>query len=158
MLRRPLLAAALSSLAASMAVPAAAQQAEVPYWASLDDDEAYMRAGPAPRFQIKWVYARKGLPVKVLRVNHGYRYVEEPDGTRGWMSATLLTRERGAIVIGEGVTALRAEPGDGSELRWNVEPGVVGKLGDCQANWCEFDVGGRAGWIAQERLWGAGEP
>jgi SH3-like domain-containing protein len=43
-------------------------------------------------------------------------------------------------------------------LRWNLEPGVVGKLGDCEAGWCELSVGPRKGWVEQKRLWGAGEP
>jgi SH3-like domain-containing protein len=61
-------------------------------------------------------------------------------------------------VVGEGLAELRAEPDVGSALRWRVEPGVVGRLGECQDGWCELDVGGRAGWIEQNRIWGAGEP
>jgi SH3-like domain-containing protein len=53
---------------------------------------------------------------------------------------------------------MRADSDAGAKLLWNVEPGVVGKLGDCSDGWCRLDVAGRKGWVAQQRLWGAGEP
>jgi SH3-like domain-containing protein len=62
------------------------------------------------------------------------------------------------MVIGNGLAAIR-ESGEGdAKLLWNAEPGVVGKIGDCDAGWCEFNVAGRKGWVRQSRLWGAGEP
>lgn len=147
-------------LAAAMvfAVPASAQQREVPYWATIRATELYMRKGPSPDFKIDWVYKRPGLPLKVIRVAQGWRLVVDPDGAQGWVSASLLSPDRGAVVVGEGLAALRAEPNQGAQLRWNAEPGVVGKLGDCDLGWCQFDVGGRKGWVRADRLWGAGEP
>ena len=151
-----LLVLSLAGVAAH--APLAAQEAEVPYWASLNAEEINMRVGPSTRYKIDWVYRRVGLPVKVVRVNQGWRYVEDPDGTKGWIVGRLLTRERGAIVVGEGLAALRAEPGADAAMRWNVEPGVSGRLGKCEDGWCEFDASGRKGWIEAERLWGDGEP
>src|SRR6187401_2910337 len=86
-----------------LAAPAAAQNREVPFWASLRASEAFMRVGPSEDFPIDWVYRRQGLPVKVLRINQGWRLVEDPDGTQGWIVARLLTPERGAIVVGDGL-------------------------------------------------------
>ena len=151
-----LLLLSLALLAAS--APAAAQEREVPYWASLRAEEVNMRVGPSEDFPIEWVYHREGLPVKVIRLMEGWRLVEDPDGAKGWIVARLLDPERTAVIVGEGLTAIRAEPGAGAALRWNVEPGVVGQLGECAGGWCEFDVEGRKGWIEQRRLWGAGEP
>jgi len=137
---------------------AAAQNREVPYWASLASDEVYLRVGPSERYRIDWVYRREGLPVKVVRLQQGWRLIEEVDGTRGWVFNQLLSLERHAIVIGEGLAELRSLPGGAGDLYWNVEPGVLGTLGACERGWCEFDSEGRAGWIREERLWGAGEP
>ena len=117
-----------------------------------------MRVGPSAAYPIAWVYRRQGLPVKVLRVREGWRLVQDPDGERGWIVARLLNPDRGAIVIGEGLAEMREEPDGSSRVLWRAEPGVVGALGVCQVGWCEFDVGGREGWVDAERLWGAGEP
>jgi SH3-like domain-containing protein len=141
-----------------LASPAAAQDREVPYWATLRSQEVNMRVGPSEAYAVEWVYRRPGLPVKVLRVNQGWRYVEDPDGERGWIISRLLDPGRGAIVVGEGLAEMRAEPDASATVRWRAEPGVVGALGDCEVGWCELDVAGRKGWVLANRLWGAGEP
>jgi SH3-like domain-containing protein len=137
---------------------AAAQEREVPYWASLRAGEVNMRVGPSEDFPIEWVYRRQGLPVKVLRVMQGWRLVQDPEGARGWIIARLLTPDRGAIVIGKGLAELREAADPEARVLWRAEPGVTGALGDCEGGWCEFAVGGRKGWVRTRRLWGAGEP
>jgi SH3-like domain-containing protein len=154
MLRRLLLALVVSLLA----FPASAQDREVPYWASLRADEVNMRVGPSENYPIDWVYRREALPVKVVRLYQGWRRVRDQDGAEGWIVARLLSPERTAVVVGEGLAPMRADANAGSALRWNLEPGVVGKLRDCDAGWCELDVKGHQGWVEQNRLWGAGEP
>lgn len=141
-----------------IAAPALAQDREVPYWASIRAKELNMRVGPSADYKISWVYKRKGLPVKVVRVVEGWRLIEDPDGARGWVVARLLDPARAALVIGKGLAAIREEPDASAALRWNAEPGVVGRLGDCEAGWCEIDIEGHQGWILQARLWGVGEP
>ena len=138
---------------------AALAQAEVetPYWASLKSDKANARVGPATDFQIAWVYQRKNLPVKVVKRYGPWRKIEDPDGTQSWMYTTLLTRVRTAIVIDD-IQEMRAGPSAQTKLLWRAEPGVVGKLGECENGYCEFDVTGRVGYVKIEGLWGAGEP
>lgn len=142
----------------SLAAPAAAQEREVPYWASLRASEVNMRVGPSENFPIDWVYHRQGLPVKVLRINQGWRLVEDPDGATGWVVARLLTPDRGAIVVGDGLAEMHETADADARVLWRAEPGVVGALGDCDEGLCEFAVGTRKGWIREDRLWGAGEP
>ncbi|WP_126172460.1 SH3 domain-containing protein [Altericroceibacterium xinjiangense] len=148
----------LSAILLLVAAPAAAQEREVPYWASLRAEEVNMRVGPSEDFPIAWVYQREGLPVKVVRLMEGWRLVEDPEGEKGWMVARLLSPDRTALVVGEGLAPIRGAPGAAAPLRWNAEPGVVGQLGECEAGWCEIDVDGRTGWVEQRRLWGAGDP
>jgi SH3-like domain-containing protein len=151
---------ALLSFAFALLAPSAAvgQGREVPYWATLRAEEVNMRVGPSEAYPIEWVYRRQGLPVKVVRVNQGWRLVEDPDGERGWIVSRLLDPERGAIVTGEGLAEMRAAPEAGAQVLWRAEPGVVGALGSCDEGWCELDVNGRKGWVRASRLWGAGDP
>lgn len=137
--------------------PAFAQDREVPYWASIRASELNMRVGPSADYKIEWVYRRPGLPVKVLRIMEGWRLIEDPDGDKGWVVARLLSPDRAAIVVGKGVAELRADPAPDAPIKWRLEPGVVGVLGECDDGWCEISVGKRGGWIRQNRLWGAAE-
>jgi SH3-like domain-containing protein len=143
-----LLAAALST------APLRAQDRDLPYWASLRYDEVRMRVGPSEEYPIEWVYKRKGLPIKVVRVREGWRLVEDPEGAQGWIAASQLDPARAVLVTGTGVAAVRAEPAGAAALKWRAEPGVVARLLRCREAWCEIDIAGRKGWTPANRLWG----
>lgn len=142
----------------AIAAPAAADDEDVPYWASIRVSEVNMRVGPGEDYRIAWVYRRPLLPVKVVRRKEGWRLVEDPDGAKGWMLARFLSRERGAIVQGKGLAEMREKGTRDAKILWRVEPNVVGKLGDCADAWCAFEIAGNRGYLPQERLWGAGAP
>ena len=57
-----------------VAMPAAAQERETPYWASIRAEVLNMRVGPSENYPIDWVYKRKGLPLKVVRIMQGWRW------------------------------------------------------------------------------------
>lgn len=134
--------------------PARAQDRTVPYWAAIRYEKVNMRVGPSREYPIDWVYRRKGLPIKVLRVREGWRLVQDIDGTQGWVAASQLTPDRSVVVVGDRLADLRAEPNNASALRWRAEPGVVASFKRCREDWCEIDAGGRSGWVLAERLWG----
>lgn len=140
------------------ASPVMAQEAKVPYWASIRSGEVNMRVGPAEEYQVTWVYRRPQLPMKVLRVKDGWRLVQDPDGAKGWMNQRFLTRQRAGYVKGNGPADMRRSGDAGAALLWRIAPGNVGLLGDCEAGWCKFELGQRKGFVEQSRLWGAGEP
>ena len=148
--RQILLATALMAVVG----PAAAQSdVELPYWASINVDEARMRKGPSPDVPVMWEYRRKDLPVKVVARFETWRKIEDPDGTQGWMAARLLSRTRTAIVTGE-IRPMREDADVSAAIAYRAEPGVVGRITDCKAGWCLFDVKGRKGWIQTDHIWG----
>ncbi len=136
---------------------AQAQDREVPYWASIRASATTlnMRVGPSLEFKIAWVYQRPGLPVKIVRVKDGWRLIEDPEGTQGWVKASLLSTQRAVYVRGDGLSAMRLEADAGATIKWQVEAGVVARLLRCEDEWCRIDVDGRRGWVRQSRLWGA---
>lgn len=150
MLRLSVSAAVLLLLAA----PAAAQDKPVPYWASIASGEAMTRKGPAKTYPGIWLYKRRDLPVRVLKRHEHWRLIEDPDGTRGWMLATLLSDRRSALVKAGEPRSIHAEPSDSSDLRYRAEPGVVGRIEKCGSGWCRFAVGNREGFIRVGDLWG----
>ena len=96
-------------LVALVAGPAAAQNREVPYWATLRAAEVNMRVGPSEAFPIEWVYRRAGLPLgpianpgresiaAVLDPElHGYIYFVA-DGTGGHIFARTYAEHRANV-------------------------------------------------------------
>jgi SH3-like domain-containing protein len=151
MTSRQILAAAV--LMATVGPAAAQSEVELPYWASINVDEARMRKGPSPDVPVIWEYRRKDLPVKVVARFETWRKIEDPDGTQGWMAARLLSRTRTAIVTGE-IRPMREDASVSATVAYRAEPGVVGRITDCKDGWCLFDVKGRKGWIQTDHIWG----
>jgi SH3-like domain-containing protein len=87
-----------------------------------------------------------------------WRKVEDPDGDQGWMHVRLLSPKRTAVVIGTGVGSLREGPQSTARISWRVEPGVVGRIEECEKGWCRFENAGRYGYIESDRLWGEEAP
>jgi SH3-like domain-containing protein len=146
---------ALLLAAAFVIAPLQAQDRTLPYWAALRYEKVNMRVGPSAEYPVAWVYLRKGLPVKVVRLREGWRLVEDHEGTQGWIAASQLDPARGALVTGQGLAEVRAEAGGAGAIKWRAEPGVVARLKACRADWCEVDIDGRKGWISAARLWGS---
>jgi SH3-like domain-containing protein len=129
----------------------------VPYWASLKANEVYMRVGPGGDYRINWIYRRQHLPLKVLRVMQNWRLVEDPEGARGWIMVNMLVIGHDGFVIGRDPAEMHEAADENSRLLWRLEPGVLGKLGDCSAGWCRFTINGQMGYVRQDALWGAVE-
>jgi SH3-like domain-containing protein len=150
-MRRLLVAALLVS-----AAPAAAQDKTPPYWASIASGEAMIRTGPGRNYPGTWLYKRRDLPVRVLKIYSNWRLIEDPDGTRGWMLVTLLSDRRTALIKAGEPRPIREKRDAASRVAYLAEPGVVGRIEKCDGSQCKIAVGKRAGWIVQADLFGVG--
>ena len=144
----------LAALVLALAVPAAAQDKAVPYWASIASGEAMMRTGPGKNYPGVWLYKRRDLPIRVLRRHESWRLIEDPDGARGWMLVALLSERRTAIVKPGQPRPIHVRPEEGSRVAYRAEPGVVGRIKDCSGAWCEIKVGSREGYVRISDIWG----
>ena len=113
-----------------------------------------MRTGPGKNYPGVWLYKRRDLPIRVLRVYPNWRYIEDPDGVRGWMLVTLLSDRRTAMVRGDEPRPIHEQADGGSRVAYTAEPGVVGRISDCGGGWCRIQVGPREGHIRTTDIWG----
>ncbi len=141
----------------ALAAPAAAQDKQPPYWASIASGEAMTRTGPGKNYPGIWLYKRRDLPVRVVKKYEHWRLIEDPDGARGWMLATLLSDQRTAVVKKGDPRPVRVEPNEAARTRYLAQAGVVGRIGDCANGWCRIEIGRREGHIRASDLWGVGE-
>ena len=144
-------------LIGAVAVSAAAQDKRPPYWASIASGQAMMRTGPARNYPGTWLYQRRDLPVRVIKIYPNWRLVEDPDGTQGWMLVSLLSDRRTAIVKKGEPRPVRVEPNDGAKVHYRAEQGVVGRIDKCRDGWCRITVGKRDGYIKIGDIWGVSE-
>ena len=150
---RRLAIAALVALAA----PAAAQDKQPPYWASIASGEAMMRTGPGKNYPGTWLYKRRDLPIRVVKTYPNWRLIEDPDGTRGWMLVTLLSDRRTAIVRPGQARNIHERADPSSRVAYLAEHGVVGRIDKCHDGWCRIQIGKRQGHIRTSDIWGVSE-
>jgi SH3-like domain-containing protein len=144
----------LAAIVLALAASASAQDKTPPYWASIASGEAMMRTGPGKNYPGVWLYKRRDLPIRVLKIFPNWRLIEDPDGVQGWMLVTLLSDRRTVIVRGEEPRPIHARPEEGSRVRYQAQPGVVGRIEDCQNNWCHIQIGKRDGYVRFTDVWG----
>jgi SH3-like domain-containing protein len=86
MLGRGLVTALLIIAAAA---PAAAQDKQPPYWASVASGQALSHTGPGKNYPNIWLYQRRDLPIRVVKKYENWRLIQDPDGAQGWMLVTV---------------------------------------------------------------------
>ena len=153
MLARGAISALLIAVAAT---PAAAQDKQPPYWASIASGQAMTHTGPGRNYPNVWLYQRRDLPVRVVKKYENWRLIQDPDGAQGWMLVSLLSDRRTAIVKPGEPRQIRLKPDDGAKVRYMVEQGVVGRVDKCANGWCRITVDKRDGFIHTSDLWGVG--
>ena len=147
----------IAAIALGLAVPAAAQDKQPPYWASIASGQAMTRAGPGKNYPGVWLYQRRDLPIRVVKKYENWRMIEDPDGTRGWMLVSLLSDRRTAIVKPGEPRSIHVSADGASRVRYTAEHGVVGRIEKCSNGWCHITIGKREGFIRMVDIWGVSD-
>ncbi|MFO1070799.1 MAG: SH3 domain-containing protein [Geminicoccaceae bacterium] len=142
--------AALPALAQPTAGPSGLP---LPRFVSMASNEVNVRTGPGQDYPIKWTYVRRDLPVKIVEEFDVWRKIQDPDGEEGWVHSSLLSSKRTALVVGA-IEELHRTASDDSRVVLRAEPGVVGELIDCTAEWCLLEIAERRGWARRGGIWG----
>ncbi len=145
------------SLFIAVAAPAAAQEKQPPYWASIASGQAMTRTGPGKTYPGVWLYQRRDLPVRVVKKYENWRLIQDPDGAQGWMLVTLLSDRRTAVVKKGEPRPVRTDASEVARVRYMAEPGVVGRIDKCSEGWCRIAIGKREGYVRTSDIWGVGE-
>ena len=119
---------------------------------SIKSNKANLRIGPSVDYPIEWVYIQKNIPVEVLEQYEQWYKIKDIDGTTGWMHKSLLSNKRYFIVIK--TTLIYTNPRKTSKIRAYVDPRVIGKLINCENEWCKVQVQDINGWMIKDYIWG----
>jgi SH3-like domain-containing protein len=130
----------------------------IPRFVSLKSDRVNVRAGPNKDQDVRWIYTRVGMPVEITAEFENWRRVRDWEGAEGWVYHSLLSGRRSAVVVPDlknDMVPLYERPDAQAPETARLQSGVLGQLKSCNGTWCQFVGKNFAGWIRQERLWGA---
>lgn len=154
-----LVAGAASVLAIAIGAAASAATVEMPAdgpfprFESLRADRVNLRAGPGIRYPIEWVLTRRDMPIEVLAAYDHWRKVRDWQGSLGWVEEKMVWSRREVMVTGA-IRALHRSPDVNAPLVARAEPGVIGRLLECQGDWCRIEAQSSTGWVRRGDIWG----
>lgn len=137
----------------------------IPRYVSLKSDRVNLRKGPGTEYPAIWEYRRAGLPVEVVREYEGWREVRDAESVSGWVSHSLLSKRRTALIepwaVKPGVKppeiVLRSSASETAPAVVKVEAGVIANIATCDGTWCTVTVETFKGYVRQKSLWGVYE-
>jgi len=132
----------------------------LPRFVSLKSGRVNSRIGPGVNYPVDWLYLKPGLPMEIIQEYDNWRRVRDSDGSEGWINQSLLSGKRTAITAPwqrgkETSIRLLEEPEQDAATVAVIEPGVIGKINQCNGQWCEMTFEGHTGWLNQSLVWGA---
>ena len=157
-LLRVLIAAAV--FCSGAAVHALAQQPNklpVPRFVSLRSDKVHVRIGPSQSHEIRWTFAKAGLPVEIIAEFENWRRIRDSDGADGWVHQAMLSGRRTAVVRASALTKtvpVYERVGGEGALIAELQPGVLANVRSCAKSWCRISGERFDGFILQTLLWG----
>ena len=125
----------------------------LPRYASLRANEVHLRTGPGVRYPVDWKYHSRGMPVEITAEFENWRKIRDWQGTEGWVHRSMLSGRRTIVVTG-GLQPLRQDPDANSVLSARVMEKAVGRVLECEGDWCHLEVGERRGWMRRGHIWG----
>mgnify|MGYP000665057986 CR=1 FL=1 len=129
------------------------QKLPLPRFVCLKAAAVNMHVGPGDQYPVEWRYVKQFLPVEIIAEFDHWRQIRDSQGTVGWVHKTLLSSKRFTMIQNK-VVNLYADPNLESRVIATVEPGVIGKVIECNASVCRIDIQGVRGWIKRDFLFG----
>jgi len=127
---------------------------KLPRFASLKSDDVNVRTGPGPRYPVDWKFVRRDMPVEIVAEFETWQKIRDWEGTEGWVHQSMLSARRHVLVTGDKPQDLYRKPETDSTVVARTEPGVVGQLQQCEANWCRVQMRKVTGWVRRDAIWG----
>ncbi len=125
----------------------------LPRYVSLKGSVGNARRGPGVTHRIDWVFTHAGMPLRVTAEHENWRRVEDAEGMGGWVHYILLSGVRTALVTAD-LAEFHSSPDANSDVVFKAEAGVIGRILECEPDWCRLSVEGDKGWLPKQSLWG----
>ena len=135
---------------------------QLPRFATLRAKKVNLHVGPGVNFPVSWLLLRPGMPVEIIAEFDTWRQIRDWQGTEGWVHKSLLMGKRSFWTLHK-TQELKASPDVSAKTIAYVQANVIGRLFECQAQWCKVEVVATEalakghpykGWLPRQAIWG----
>ena len=125
----------------------------LPRYVTLKSGDGNARRGPGLTHRIDWVFVKSGMPLRLTAEYENWRRVEDAEGFGGWVHYSLLSGTR-SVLVSQDMAEFHSSADALSDVTFQAERGVIGKLLECSIDWCRVNTNGEKGWVQKTALWG----
>ena len=122
------------------------------YFLMLKYNKVNVRYGPNKDDQIKFVYKKKYLPLKVIDKKENFRKIIDHKKNNGWIHISQLKSPKSLIVM-ENKTLFKKNSIFSKPII-KLEKGKLVLIKKCKENWCKIKTNKTTGWLRTENVWG----
>ena len=119
---------------------------------SLKKDKVNVRYGPGFDYEVKYIYRKKNLPLKVVDKKENFRKIIDIKKNNGWIHISQLKKSKSFIVTKDKI--LFNKPTLFSKPIAKIQKGRLLVYKNCIKEWCNVKTDKFIGWVSAENIWG----
>ena len=123
------------------------------YYLILKNNKVNVRYGPGFNYQIKYIYKKKNLPIKVIDKKENFRRIIDFKKNSGWIHISQLKKGKSIILLEDQI--LFKKPTKYSKPLFKIAKGRLLLVKKCKKKWCKVKTEDYLGWIITNNIWGA---
>ena len=118
----------------------------------LKHNKVNVRYGPGLDYDVKYIYKKKYLPVKVIDKKENFRKIVDFKKNSGWIHISQLKKNNSVIVTNDKI--LFKKPTLYAKPIALIKKGRLLIIEKCQKSWCKIKSDNYKGWIKTNNIWG----
>ena len=122
------------------------------YFLMLKYDKVNVRFGPSREDQIKFVYKKKYLPLKVIDKKDNFRKIIDHKNNGGWIHISQLKSSKSLVLMENKILFNKNSVYSKPLIRF--EKGKLVLVKKCKQDWCKITTGKLSGWLQTQNVWG----
>ena len=123
------------------------------YYLILKNNKVNVRYGPGFNYQVKYIYKKKNLPIKVIDKKENFRRIIDFKKNSGWIHISQLKKGKSLILLKDQI--LFSKPTRYSKPILKILKGRLLLVKKCKKKWCKVKTENYIGWIETENVWGS---
>ena len=122
------------------------------YFLLLKNNKVNVRYGPGFDYEVKYIYRKINLPVKIIDKKENFRKIIDIKKNSGWIHVSQLKKSKSFIVTKDKI--LFNKPTLFSKPVAKIQKGRLLIYNNCKKNWCNVETADYNGWISTDNTWG----
>ena len=119
---------------------------------SLKKNKVNVRYGPGFNYEVKYIYRKINLSVKVIDKKENFRKIIDFKKNSGWIHTSQLKKDKSFILLKDQI--LFSKPTKHSKPLFKIAKGRLLIVKKCKKNWCRVKTENFLGWVKINEIWG----